>query len=80
MSQPKRTFRTIDVRAAIARGEEPKPVLLAAVAALGPNEGLIVVAPFLPSPLVELLKADGFTARPERCADGSWRTSFWRET
>lgn len=74
-----RKFRTIDVRAMIARGEEPRPKLFAAVAALGADEGLIVVTPFLPSPLIERLRMDGFTARPERGADGSWRTTFVRE-
>lgn len=76
---PPKKFRTIDVRAMVAHGEEPRPKLFAAVAALGAHEGLIVVTPFLPSPLIERLSGDGFTARPERAADGSWRTTFWRE-
>ncbi len=74
-----RKFRTIDLRATIARGEEPRAKLFATVAALRADEGLIVVTPFLPSPLIERLRMDGFTARPERAGDGSWRTTFVRE-
>lgn len=74
-----RKSRTIDVRPIIARGEEPFTVILAAVAALAPDENLIVISPFLPSPLIERLQSGGFEARPERRTDGSWRTFFWRE-
>jgi len=71
--------RTVDVRALIARGEEPFKKIMATVDALGPDEGLIVIAPFLPSPLIERLQSAGFQARPERLADGSWQTFFRRE-
>jgi uncharacterized protein (DUF2249 family) len=72
-------IRTLDVRPLIARGEEPFPKIMKAVTGLAPGERLLLVAPFLPSPLIERLKGDGFTARPERAADGSWRTHFVRE-
>lgn len=74
-----RKYRSIDVRPVLARGEEPFPQILAAVAALGPKEGLIVTAPFLPSPLIERLQAQGYQARPERSGDGAWKTFFWRD-
>ena len=63
----------------IAQGEEPFQAILATVAALGPAEDFLLVSPFLPSPLIERLHAEGFTARPERAGDGSWRTRFSRE-
>lgn len=72
-------FQTLDVRALIQRGEEPREKIFAVAAALGPHEGLALISPFLPSPLIERLQADGFTARPERLHDGSWQTLFWRE-
>lgn len=62
----------------LARGEEPFARIVAVVAALKPDEGLLLVSPFLPSPLVEKLQAEGFQARPERRADGSWQTHFVR--
>ncbi len=72
-------FTTFDARVLMARGEEPREKILAAAAALRPGEGIAVVTPFLPSPLIERLRAEGFTARPERQSDGVWRTLFWRE-
>ncbi len=72
-------FKLLDVRASLARGEEPLPLIRARVDALAPGEGLTIVAPFMPAPLIELLKSEGFQARMEHHADGSWAVSFWRE-
>ncbi len=74
-----RKFRTIDVRPMMARDESPFPAIMAAVAGLKDGEGLCVVSPFLPSPLIERMQASGFEARPERRVDGAWATFFWRE-
>ena len=74
-----RKFRTFDVRSLIGRGEEPRQKILETVAALGAEEGLLLVTPFLPSPLIERLRTAGFQTRPERMADGTWRTYFWRD-
>ena len=74
-----RKVRSLDVRPLITRGEEPREKILAAIAALAPGELLALITPFLPSPLIEKLQADGFTARPERRHDGSWQTYFWRD-
>jgi hypothetical protein len=70
--------RTLDVRPLIARGEEPFRKIMSTVAALAPDEGLLLISPFLPSPLIEKLQSEGFTARPERGTDGAWRTQFLR--
>jgi uncharacterized protein (DUF2249 family) len=71
------TFKTLDVRPGLARGEEPLPAIRAQVQALKPGRGLIVVAPFMPAPLIELLKSEGFNSTAEHRADGSWAVSFW---
>jgi uncharacterized protein (DUF2249 family) len=78
-SSDSRRTRTLDVRPLLARGEEPFAKIMTTVAALTPDENLIVISPFLPSPLIERLQAAGFEARPERRADGSWQTFFSRE-
>ena len=71
--------RTLDVRRVFAAGGEPFPLIMAAVAEVGAGGSLVLITPFLPSPLIEKLHAEGFTARPERRADGSWQTLFRRE-
>lgn len=71
--------RRLDVRALLARGEEPRSAVEAAIATLLPGQGLTVLAPFLPSPLIERLKAAGYAARAERLADSSWRVDFVRD-
>ena len=77
MSSP--NFKTFDVRPLLARGEEPIALIRARAAALTPGQGLTVIAPFLPAPLIELLKSEGFQSTLERCTDGSWSVNFWRE-
>jgi hypothetical protein len=72
-------IRTLDVRPLIARGEEPFTKIMAAVAALSPQDSLVLLTPFLPAPLIEKLRSEGFEAQPERADDGSWRTRFVRE-
>lgn len=74
-----RKTRTLDLRPIIAAGREPFTKIMEAVDAIGGDETLLLVTPFLPSPLIEKLQGEGFSARPERRGDGSWQTSFRRE-
>lgn len=78
MKPPSPDTRTLDLRAFIADGGEPFPKIMQAVASLAANETLLLVTPFLPSPLIEKLHSEGFDARPERMGDGSWQTRFTR--
>ena len=72
-------FKTLDVRPILARGVEPFAEIRTRVADLAPGEGLSVIAPFLPSPLIEKLGSEGFQSRVERHLNGSWVTHFWRD-
>lgn len=72
-------FKKFDVRRLLAAGIEPFPEIRKRVDALAPNEGLSVVAPFLPSPLIEKLASEGFRSRVERELGGIWVTHFWRD-
>jgi uncharacterized protein (DUF2249 family) len=73
-------FKTFDVRPHLARGEEPFDLIRGRVDALqAGGEGVTIVAPFLPAPLIELLKSEGFHSTMERRADGAWAVNFWKE-
>ena len=76
---PLNKFKRFDVRDLIARGVEPFPEIRQRVARLKPEEGLLVVAPFLPSPLIERLGSEGFASKVEHGAGGQWMVYFWRE-
>ena len=71
-------FKRFDVREILQRGVEPFPEIHQRVSALKPDEGLIVVAPFLPSPLVEKLTGEGFSSKVERGSGADWMIYFWR--
>jgi hypothetical protein len=72
-------FKTLDVRPILAKGIEPFSKIRQTINALGPDEGLSVTAPFLPSPLIEKLGIEGFQSRVERQIGGGWTVHFWRE-
>ena len=76
---PRRKCRTLDVRPLIARGDEPFTAIMSAASNLSADETLLLVTPFVPSPLIEKLQSEGFTARRERRGDGAWQTTFTRE-
>jgi hypothetical protein len=73
-------FRRFDVRDLICKGVEPFPEIRKRVDALKSDEGLIVVAPFLPSPLIEKLTGEGFESKIERGRGSDWIIYLWRET
>lgn len=77
---PLSKFKRFDVRPLLQRGGEPLPEILRRVEALKPGAGLIVIAPFLPSPLIELLGNKGFRSKVERGNAGSWIVYFWNGT
>ena len=74
-----RKFKTLDVRPILAKGIEPFSRICESIDALGPDEGLSVIAPFLPSPLIEKLGSEGFESRVERQVGGGWTVHFWRD-
>jgi uncharacterized protein (DUF2249 family) len=76
---PLNKFKRFDVRDQLSNGIEPFPEIFQRVNALKPDEGLIVVAPFLPSPLIEKLGGEGFASKVERGSGSDWIVYFWRE-
>lgn len=72
-------FKIFDIRPHLANGGEPFPLIRARVDSLAPGEGVTIVAPFMPAPLIELLKSEGFHAAMEHRPNGIWAVSFWKE-
>lgn len=72
-------YKRLDVRPLIAKGAEPFATIRARINALKAGEGLTVIAPFLPSPLIEKLSSEGFRSSAQHQPDGAWSVNFWRE-
>lgn len=72
-------FKRFDVRELLAQGAAVFPEIRKRVDALKPGQGIAIISPFLPSPLIEKLQSEGFTSRVEPQPDGSWVTYFSRE-
>jgi uncharacterized protein (DUF2249 family) len=73
------TFRKLDVRPLIAKGMEPLSAIRSKIDTIKEGEGLTVIAPFLPSPLIEKLSSEGFRSTAQHQPDGAWAVNFWRE-
>ncbi len=68
----------LDVRSLLAAGSEPYPIIRDKIDQLRLGQSLLLITPFLPSPLIERLQNEGFAARPLRRPDGTWETLFQR--
>ena len=79
MMPPLVKFKRLDVRPIIRGGEDPCSHIFSRVDRLKPDEGIIIVAPFLPSPLVERLGSLGFASKITRGNGADWLVYFWRE-
>jgi uncharacterized protein (DUF2249 family) len=77
---PLNHFKRFDVRPLIKAGVEPFPEIYRRVNALNDGDGLIILAPFLPSPLIEKLGGEGFASKVERGSGADWMVYIWRET
>jgi hypothetical protein len=75
---PLNRFKKFDVRPMLQKGGEPLPEIVKRVEGLKADEGLIIVAPFLPSPLIEKLGSEGFESKLEPGRGGQWIVYFWR--
>jgi hypothetical protein len=75
---PLNQFKKCDVRTMLRKGIEPLPAILKAVDSLPDSQGLLVIAPFLPSPLVEKLRGEGFDSKIERAEGSDWIVYFWK--
>lgn len=71
---------TVDARPIIAAGGEPFDTIMAAVAGLGADDQLVVLAPFEPVPLEGLLSSQGFRYQAAAIGDGDWQVTFWRQS
>jgi len=71
-------FKRFDVRKLLEGGVEPLPAIRKKVDALREGEGLAIIAPFLPAPLIEKLRSEGFQSRVEPQPGGTWVTYFWK--
>lgn len=71
-------IREVDVRDDLRSGREPFSRIMAAVAALAPDEGLVVRATFRPVPLIATLERRGFTAHTTEHGADDWTVVFSR--
>lgn len=79
MMPPLPKFKRLDVREMLRQGIEPCSPIFERITKLKSDEGLLIVAPFLPSPLIEKLGSEGFASKVERGSGTDWLVYFWRE-
>jgi uncharacterized protein (DUF2249 family) len=68
----------LDVRSDLEQGGEPFVRIMEAVSAIQPGGTLVIIAPFEPVPLYDVLEERAFTHETEKVADGEWVVRFSR--
>lgn len=68
----------VDVRPILAAGDEPFDAIMDAAGRVGPDEILVVWAPFEPVPLEGVLAEQGFRFVADEVEPGNWRVCFLR--
>lgn len=71
---------TLDVRDDIRGGREPFSKIMAATAALEANDQLLLIAPFEPKPLYDVLRKQGFVHNSRPVGHGDWEVLFTRQS
>lgn len=66
----------LDVRPILAAGDEPFGPIMETVASLGPDQGLRLLAPFRPVPLLGALGSKGFAHEDRQIGGGDWEVLF----
>lgn len=69
---------TVDVREDIRRGREPFGKIMQAVASLGQDQDMILIAPFQPAPLYAVLGNQGFSHTVRELDSGDYEVTFTR--
>lgn len=70
------SFVDVDVRPILRSGGEPFGKIMQAVNALGPGEGLRLLATFKPTPLLRVMGSKGFTHEARELDGGDWEVLF----
>ncbi|RDL48417.1 hypothetical protein BLJAPNOD_04692 [Ensifer sp. M14] len=69
-------YKEFDVRPILADGREPFQAIMAAVDSLGTGQGLILLAPFRPSPLFSVMERKGFSHQVFELEGGDFKIQF----
>ncbi len=68
----------LDVRPELEHGGEPFVSIMEAASAIKPGGTLVLIAPFEPVPLYDVLGARGFSHETEKVAADEWIVQFTR--
>ena len=68
----------LDVREDIKSGREPFSRIMLAVSRLQDGEKLLLIAPFKPAPLFDVLANQGFAHEARPVGNGDWEVLFSR--
>ncbi len=68
----------LDVRPELEQGGEPFVRIMEAASAIKPGGTLVIIAPFEPVPLYDVLGARGFSHETEKVAADEWMVQFTR--
>lgn len=69
---------TVDARSEIEEGGHPLPKVMAALQALQPGQAHVLITPFVPAPMLDKVKGQGFVVWSEEIGEEEFRNTFAR--
>jgi len=69
---------TLDVRSDLERGDEPFVRIMETAVQIAPGESFLLIAPFEPVPLYDVLGQRGFQHETSKVAANEWAVRFTR--
>jgi hypothetical protein len=69
----------LDVRPELAEGGEPFVRILETASGIGLDQSLLIIAPFEPAPLYDVLEQRGFSHATEHIGADEWIVRFTKE-
>jgi uncharacterized protein (DUF2249 family) len=69
----------LDVRPLLEQGGEPFVPIMEAAEGIQPGNSLVLIAPFEPIPLYEVMQARGFLHETKQAAPNEWVVRFIRQ-
>ncbi len=70
--------KTLDARPLLEAGQHPVNIVMEELSQLHPNQLFELITPFLPSPLIDMAKSNGFLAWTKEEMPGVFKTYFGR--
>jgi hypothetical protein len=70
---------TIDARPMLEQGAHPLNLVMTKLKQMNPGQGFILITPFIPAPLIDTARGQGYRAEFKKISEDQIENYFWKE-